>query len=358
MKRILILICVASIVVSLFAFNAFGAETSDNGFNVIDYNDYITNLKVDGDNDIVTVIFPDDMYSTTQTDINGTSYGRGVLSGNLYMIANDSQSNVNACINCPGGAVGGNYLDLSNIPDGSIFSTKNKVSLNEHNSYIDFELTYHSRIAYFDEKFSWIKNQSSSPINIRYEEDVWDYELTYEIAINKPDNAKYCFTYFFFDVWAHSLYDEISVISYEFEKPKLTMSISSLYRLQEQTGKTNQILGNIEDAINGEATPVAPENSESVGDLSDLEDSLTQDTEQGREEAEIVFNESSDIVLSHIQGFFFLGMVIEWIFGVGWLRGVLTVSLSFGIFAFIVNIVANHGKSIEHRSSGSKGKGG
>ena len=361
MKRILILISVASIVISLFAVTAFATDTTANGYTVIDYNDYISNLKVDGDNDIVTVTFPDDMYSTTQTDINGTSYKRGIIRGDLYMVSNYSGDPVvNACVNCPGGAVGNNYLDLSNIPDGAVFTTTNKVTLDSRStgSWIDFKLNYRSRIAYYDEDFKLIEQQSSPLKEKAYDSGIWDYELVYEIAFDKPDTAKYCFTYFYFQVASFAERDDIAIISYDFEKPKLTMSISSLYRLQEQTGKTNQILGNIEDTLNGEAKPVAPENSESVGDLSDLEDSLTTDTEQGREEAEIVFNESSDIILSHIQGFFFLGMVVEWFMGVGWLRGILTVSLSLGIFAFIVNIASNLGKSIEHRSKGKAGKGG
>lgn len=276
-KTLIVFLCLVLCVV--FVSVPVSASTV-NGHNVIDYNDYISNVKVDGDNDIVTVTFPDDMYSTTQTDINGTSFKRGIISGDLYMVSNTSDVIVNACVNCPGGAVGNNYLDLSNIPDGSVFTTTNKVTLDSRitGTWIDYKLNYRSRIAYFDEDFNLIDQQTSPLTEKAYDSGIWDYELVYEIAIDKPDSAKYCFTYFYFQVSSFAERDDIAVVSYKFVKPQLKMSISSLYRLQEQTGKTNELLEELPEEIGAQFKDVIQEEQDkaevggnsSVGELESV----------------------------------------------------------------------------------------
>lgn len=251
------------VIVSCVAVPARAATSTVNGYTVIDYNDYISDVKVDGDNDVVTVILPDNMYSMTRRDIFGSDYKEGISPWVLavyYWI----DEPISAGVFCPSGAVNKRYLDLSNIPDGSIFTTTNRVEIEPvaDDPTGIFEIVYRSRIAYYDADFKLIENQTSPAEELLYVPAEWEYEMKYEVAIKKPDGAKYCMTYFYFDVLSCPYNDAYtSYIYYEFAKPKLQMSISSLYRLQEQTGKTNKLL---EDVING-----TPEQGEAVGGAVD-----------------------------------------------------------------------------------------
>lgn len=121
--------------------------------------------------------------------------------------------------------------------------------------------------------------------------------------------------------------------------------------IPDQNDKLDQI-------INGTVTPEPPAGSDSVGDLDDIEGGLKDDTAAGREEAEEIFNESSGLVASHISGFLFLSNVIERFMSVGWLRGILVISLSLGILGFLANIAMIAGRNGRDGRDARSSKGG
>lgn len=352
LKRIIPLVAVLSLLVAIFVVPA--SAKTDNGITVIDYNEYVSNVEVDGDNDIVTVSLPPYLYGYQTDDSNGKHFTQGVPLGQL--VSNNGKA-VTAGLYFPGAGVTKTYLDITNIPDGSIISTSGKVWL-ETNTLGSgtFEGQYYTNIHYYDANFTLLDTKTSPIWPIGEPNGAYVYELKWDFVMEKPDNAVYCITSFRFRI--QGFYNGASadnVFWFDFDFPKLKMSINSLYRLQEQTGKTNKLLDQI---VNGEVTPETPNGAGSVGDLEDVEDALKDDTAAGRDEADQIFNESSDLVASHMAGFLFLSNVIERFIGVGWLRGVLTVSLSLGILGFLANIAMYAARNGRDAKGSKSSKGG
>lgn len=356
LKRIIPLVAILAIIASIFAFPVSADDRVENGMTIVDYNDYVSNVQVDGDNDIVTVTLPPYMYGYIQKDHNGQYMTDGVPLGSLYCFPDDNLTDY-ASVYYPGSGITKTYLDLANIPDGSSFSTKGKVWIEPNlNGKLDasVDVQYYCCIEYFNSNFVSVGSQRTQIKGVSYNLGAHVYELPFDGIIEKPENASYCVTFFQFRVVNIDNDGSPIRVWFDFDRPSLKMSISSLYRLQEQSGKTNELLDKI---VNGEVTPEAPEGSGSVGDLDDVEGALKDDTSAGREEAEQIFNESWGLVVAHTAGFLFLSDVIERMIGVGWMRGILTVSLSLGIFAFLVNIAITTGNKLSSKG-GKSGKGG
>lgn len=262
-------LCVGAVVVPASA-------ATVNGYTVIDYNDYISNVKADGDNDLVTVSLPAYMYGWTKKDASGYYRTEGVPLGKLDCKLNDGIID-NAGVFYPAADINKTYMDLTNIPDGSVFKTTNKVWIEPEN--VDpngiFDVRYRSRVAYYDINFKLIKNDTSPIEELLYVPNAWVYDMQYEVEINKPENAMYCATYFFFEVLSVPYSGAVSSVWFDFDIPKLEMSISSLYRLQEQTGKTNELLEELpeeigdqfRDVIQEEQDKAEMEGNSSVGQL-------------------------------------------------------------------------------------------
>lgn len=267
------------VVVSCVAVPTRAATSAVNGYTIIDYNDYVSNLKVDGDNDIVSVSLPAYMYGWTKEDSTGYSKTEGVPLGKLDCKLNDDILD-NAGVFFPAGFINRTFMDLSNIPDGSVFKTTNKIWIEPESLDPNgiFDVRYRSRIAYYDSNFQLIKNDTSPIEEVLYVPHAYVYDLEYEVAISKPDNAKYCTTYFFFEVLSVPyMGGAVAPVWFDFDIPKLQMSISSLYRLQEQTGKTNELLGDLingtpgqNEAINGAVGGM----QNAAGELEDIGDQL------------------------------------------------------------------------------------
>lgn len=177
---------------------------------------------------------------------------------------------------------------------------------------------------------------------------------------------------------------------------QMKMSIASLYWQEMQTGKTNAILTEVEkqleangkklddvidkidqngeklddvidgvqdngdkldEIINGEVNPERPEGSDSVDDLGKLEDELLGSAQEGMDDYEVFIDESMSFIENHAQAFALMSIVFDSFLGVGWLHGIFVISLSLGIFGYLVNIAFK--AAGDARSKGARaGKGG
>lgn len=137
-------------------------------------------------------------------------------------------------------------------------------------------------------------------------------------------------------------------VNFEFFEPTLGMSIDDLSALTDKLDTTNRLL---EDIKNGTVDGTPPSGSDSVGDLESAEGALKNDTVAGREHANQIFNGSFEPILDNTSGFLFWVKTIEGLVGVGWLKGILTVSLALGIFGFLCNIVMVAGRSVSRREA-------
>ena len=356
LKRIFPFVAAVSLLLFAVAFPA-GAKTV-NGRIVLDYNDYVSNAVVDGDNDIVTVTFPEHLYGLTMSDYYGYRAEVGQTVGDITVSRTDS-INETVGFYYPGGGVTSTYLDASNIPDGSVISLNTNIWIDpnfdytgENLSQTEVNVNIYAAVEYMDADFNYLSDTSDD--YVRYASVMSGGRTFTEksaMVINKPSGTKYLNVHVRFTV-VRVVEGDLFRLYFSFNGPKLNMSISSLYRQQEQTGKTNQLL---DDIVNGEVSAKPPENAGAVGGLEDAENALKDNTASGREEAEQVFNESWNLVAAHTSAFLFLGFVIERFMTVGWIKGILTVSLSLGILGFLANIVMISGRN--DRGAKSSGRG-
>lgn len=334
-KRILILsFCIIALVVVMVV-PAIAAP--------LDYNDYITNITVDGDNDIVTVTIPAS-FSNFEVYTGGVKYttvGSGI---DIPVIAEQS---VSAYINhIPQG------FSVDNIPSGTLVNI--------------------SFFCGFDSSFDtpnvlsryWYCNSSGSQVTdsvvTNFGKDGFSGRVNYSFTINKPSGASsvsvrsdvtglYPFYSGTFELYC---YDTI-----------LTMSISSLYRLQQESGKTNEILTEVEkqladqgktlddvlgeqqetndkldEIINGTVDPSAPAGSGSVGDLDDAEAGLREDSQAGLDQGLAMQQSALGVFLQYASAFAAAGAVFEIFANIPFFSFLLYVSVALGVFGLLLNL--------------------
>lgn len=248
------------------------AETV-NGRTIIDYNDYVSRVVVDGENDIVTISLPPYMYGVQADDDNGYRYLEAVDLGSLVF-----EHSASAGVYFPGSVITNTYLDLKNIPDGSVFTNTGTAWL-EVNDLADgvMEGYYYTAVEYFDDRFLSVGSQSSSRQNFIMTNGADRIDLTWNFTVKAPQGARYCVTIFMFHIYNTIPKTTEHVLWYDFAIPQLQMSINSLYRLQEQTGKTNELLQNLIDGTPGQNAAVGgavDDMQNAAGELEDMGDQL------------------------------------------------------------------------------------
>lgn len=207
---------------------------------IIDYNNYVTNTAVDGANDLVTVQFPTEWtywgvwipYPSNSWQVRG--YG-----DTITWSANSARD----LVMYPIGDSGSRLLDVSTIPNGSTFSFGVQFSADVAHEAGQWEI----QVYYLDKDGSMLSSEIVSMGS--YTSDYADVSF----AVDKPNNAYGMY----FRFYIHNIEPiEYTTLTMHIVHFQLEMSISSLYRLQEQTGKTNELL---KDVLNG-----TPEQNESA----------------------------------------------------------------------------------------------
>lgn len=328
MKRLFFILTVIVLSVSLFAVSVFGA--SDKVF--LDYNDYLKSVIVQGDQDLVKFGFPLSTfkcdtynYNTKQylTIKNGAQMTATLVAGNQYRITFYSP-----------------YMLINNIPDNTWISASFELSLSNYlgsnNALLNVGMSY------FDRNGDFITQVNGSMREVAVNSTTYtDTIVTRDIADAYGVQIFYQFNYY---VVENSAQATITLLDNNF-----SCSISSIYRENMLENKNNQLLGAIEeqlqangdkldDIINGSVDSVQPDGSGSIGDLNDAENGVIEDAQAGIDQAETLFNNAPGIVALYATGFYFMSNVLEHFIGVGWLSGVVSVSLALGLLAFIINI--------------------
>lgn len=237
------------IIVSFLVYPAFA--------KVIDYNDYISNVSVNGDNDIVTVCLPAGHNNvwylkslsggTTYKTVQGNSFDSYAELPDIYKALYypiDPQD----------------LIDILYIPNGTML---NLSILIEADQWIGNNVSASFEIQYYDQTGT---NLIGSAIGSAAS---WDPnsgdKLSVSIALNKLDGACFikirvilsrCENTGSYTVTAQDLY--------------FTMSISSMLRLQQETGRTNKLLEQVLDSLN----------QNSGGAAQDFQDSIVNQDQQ------------------------------------------------------------------------------
>ena len=329
MKRILFLILALTLCISCFALSVGAA--SDKVF--LDYNDYLESVVVSDGYDNVKFTLPLSFFSTSIYDITDGYYPvwKGGVSLSAYLTAGKSYR---ITFYFP-------YLKIANIPDGTTINANLYISRDGVRAYPAGSLN--AGASYFKKDGSFI---------IQKNNDVGNYspagDLVFDISVASVPEA--------YGMQAFYQFNNVSVSTSGTYTFTLTdcfflASISSLYRQQAMFGETNELIDEVnkqleengqklDDIINGSVTPEAPNGSDTLDDFMDAENELLDQTQDGFDQAVNIFNQAPGIIALYGSAFFFVSSVIEIIATAGWIQGIVIISISLGLIAFIINMTA------------------
>lgn len=220
-------------VISLCIALIFAALVVSASAATLDYNDYITDIEVNGDLDLITVSFPTDAFHF-----------------NLYTVSNgellDSSSGSSCLFDLPAGVslqlgFGPDFdISLDNIPSDTQFTVVFDTSV--RHGYIDeTNISYQGWFLYTssNDRQNWV--------------EVNGFRSAGELSVQGNLDGSYSsFTpFFYFYDFSASPLDGFSSVEFGLSVNSLqaTFSISSLYRLQQESGKTNTILKEVEKQL-------------------------------------------------------------------------------------------------------------
>lgn len=225
--RRLLSCCAIALIISLMAFSTLAAET-------FDYNDYITNVTADGDNDLVSFQYPVDR-ATWYASFSDGSGGSLFQGGTCEIWLSSSAKYRFECRPFGGQMDDFNTLRCDNIPDGTLLEGT-YVAHYEGGSYSVDQVG--GIIQWYSSSGSIVQNQTFALSNFPTITSVG----TFSVELDKPTGATSFAVLLCAENFAPSYQGTVYL---ELNSCRFTMSISSLYRLQEQTGKTNELLDEV-----------------------------------------------------------------------------------------------------------------
>ena len=323
----------------------------------LDYNDYVSNIIVDGDNDIVTVSLPTSYAGWVAYQDLDELVGQGSGAEQWFSFSTYNQWQI-ICSFPSGG------IDLSNIPNGTKVGFGVDLVI-QRTSQMPYDQSYDEEISIIyllkDGSYSYQRIGSTTKTISKYGQTYNINLTTVDYPLEIPDNAD-------------SMYLELKVRSHYGDVGSWTckctsnyfsmeMKISSLYRQQQLTGKTNKLLDEtikqleeqgktmedvldqqtqtndkLDDIINGEVNPEAPEGADKVGDLDDAEGQLRDEAQVGLDQGVQIQQNVLQILEEYANGF----AVFSWIFGLfaklPFFSGLLYVSVALGTVSALLNL--------------------
>lgn len=256
----------------------------------IDYNDYVTDVVVDGGNDLVTVRIPASLaymriYDYTDKTELYEGYG-GTHSIDAFIPYHEYGFQLYP-FGYPWGSEGG--LDQSLIPDGTSIT-------------VDFDMNVNVIDELPMEASFYILYRDSNGVSVGSAEVVYEYngtKKTFNTNITAPDNASLI-------QYENDIYfvPDTSEGSFVIRNTVLTMSISSLLRQQQLTGKTNAILTEVEKQLeaNGQTLQEVLQQQQQTNDKLDklpgqIGDEMQGVIENEKEESKNEGNQFVDQIL-------------------------------------------------------------
>lgn len=268
------------------------------------YNDYIVETAVEGENDILSVSFPTELNRWILADQHDSAHAMKSYEG-----VDTAWLNTDWFSGCPNDMfimvyrpLGNHVLRVDNIPSGSTLTVNFVIDVSTTIADMCF-ITPLYRILYYDAEGNFLGRSDG----IYSDEGIvgGDYSggvalgnygtVTFDgsTTISKPDGAVYA--RFWFYMYADPL-KEPEGNKYYFTVRKggtFTFSISSLYRLQQSTGQTNELLGDISENI-----------EELPGEIGDvLENQANAEKEQASQEGDSNVGAIVDVIPNESAGF-------------------------------------------------------
>lgn len=366
--RILALMSVVVLLSAVIAVPALAA--------VIDYNDYVTKVQVDGDNDLVTVKIPAEFAFVMVFDVTDggktTVYrGYGDYHDFTFELGHVYSFNV-SIFGYPYG--GGSGLDLSYIPVGT------QIASGFGFDYAgDWEAI---ATPYMDVNYQYYEQGSGEILYYKWKDLEWqDWEFfTDTYVVESVDDANVLTV--IYNVTPNEMLSNVTT-GIVIHDTTMVFSISSLLRQQQLTGKTNDLLKEVEsqlaaqgktlddikasqeetnekldDIINGEVNGEAPDGSDIVDDYESAEDELMDSVSGGSDTFDDMTLSAWDKIYAYSQSFLAFGVIFELFADLPFIQALLHISLSIGTFAFLLNLGYSAGRALSRRSGKAAKRGG
>lgn len=313
--RCLPVFLVVVLVIGLCAFSASAAESLP--LNIFNYNDYVTNVEVFEDLDIVTVELPlsDTEWQLYTGDGNLHGHTFGSSSFYWYAISDDTYS----LYSYPNGSH--NRMGLTNIPSNTYCAVSFRVETDL--AHIVNDIT--ADIYYCDDDGNITRGVNANVTEDSSIDGVYVADFTLD---PQPGEACVMFRISFLGI---QVYSE-GMIEVELLQYRLDMRISTLYR----EGKlTNEMLDKI---INGTVDPETPTGSGSVDDLEGVEDELLGGVTDNFGEAENVLGSASQIIGRYANAFLAVSFIFGLFIQIPFINDIIMISFALGIFATLLGV--------------------
>lgn len=368
-RRVIPLLSALVVLVCCMVFPASAAPLP-----TVDYNDLITDVVVDGDNDLVTIVLPLDMVMLEGVDAYGKIIGwctadhtlPGIIKADFYYIYRISFFNFR--------------LLAEDIPNDTQYTISCEVFDNGGPSTECYAVEASSRESYWDESGNRLYYEVNQPM-LSNQNMIGVH--SFSGTINKPAGTHALELQQYF--WGLYTMPVESRVFLRVDSFILTFSINSLLRLQQTTGKTNKILTEVKNQlaeqgktlddirdqndiiidqndqiINGEVTPEAPEGSDRFDDLDDTEAGLRDDAQEGLETGIEITQNALQIILQYATAFACAGWIFERFSTLPIFTALLFVSMALGVFGLVVNLANDVGRAsrTKNNKSGKSGKKG
>ncbi len=348
MKRILFIILTVSVLLSVLVFSVSA--------DVLDYNNYITDISVSDNDEIITLSFPSfGLWYTSSEDLSFHTYYEYSSSSSLTIAYNPLQN-----------LTSNNTLLCSDFPDDTFYgieflcSTENivhsaHVTLSQYDidgnlvTYDYFEVPI--EVTEIDPFNSLVSSYVSS---ISFDPSCYSFGLIYYFSISGAKSSVGGSTndYVF---WYHLTDPEFS----------FTFAIDSLFRQQTITNKQNAILGSIEDSlkdngdkldtiISGSVGSTPPPDSGVVDDLDDIEGALRDESQAGLDQGLGMQQSALEVFVQYAAAFGVVKLIFELFSGIPFFTYLLYISVAVGIFAVLLNLSFDIRNSFNRKQRRSK----
>lgn len=232
-RRVIPLLSALVVLVSCIVFPASAAPLP-----TVDYNDLITDVVVDGDNDLVTIVLPLDMVMLEGVDANGRIIGwctadhtlPGLIKWDSYYIFRVSFYNFR--------------LLAEDIPNFTQYTIACEVFHDGDPSTECYVTEASGRESYWDESGNRLYYEVDQPILTN--QNMIGFH-SFSGTINKPAGTHALELQQYF--WGLHTKPAETRVFFRVDSFILTFSINSLLRLQQTSGKTNQILKEVEKQL-------------------------------------------------------------------------------------------------------------
>lgn len=323
MKRVIIMLSCVALVLAL-AVPCFAVS------DFIDPVDYIVSESANGDNNYINVRVPSDVLTITWEKYKSGNWSNSQKGSSATFPADSTAFDIYTNISPS--------VDITSLVDGTTITMQYEVS----NNAVAQPRSLYGRwfFRYLDIDGNLISDQITTI------DTSGEFNNSFiSTTLDKPDNATHMTLYFqWLSVTADSSFT-VTVTGLKF-----SCLVSALQRVQQETGKTNELL---DKAINGKVEPTPPEFDDSMNQAINKEDSLVNMFPDGTLD-NFGGNVAGlmDSLLLYAGAFGLVKAIWEPFIELEWFNIILTASLALGLLGAVLGTFLTTSKASNHDGKG------